>query len=187
MWDLSALPAGALPALRRLLVLPLVYGCGSSQLPLDAVARAAPGLERLVIHPRCAGPLDALLCDDAGGCGALSLRWLAVLPFPEGDTATPARIDAELRSGLRARGAAWRRAGDPSRRIKVSLFGEPLWSAGLPDRYPRGSTVARRQVLKADALYIVHFLSTGLRCGTLPGNAREDPFGVAAYECAQHA
>jgi hypothetical protein len=186
LWDLAALPPGSLPALRRLLVLPLWYACGSIQLPLDAVARAAPGLERLVIHPRCAGPLDALFCD--GGCGALSMRSLAVLPSPPYDAGTPACIDNELRSGLRAREAAAQRAGgDAVPLIKVTFFGGPRWRAVLPDPHPRGATVARRPCLKADARYVAHFLHTGLRSGTLPSNAREDRYGVEAYERAQHA
>jgi hypothetical protein len=183
LYNLSAIVPNSLPALRRLQVLPLSFGCGSIQLPLDAVARAAPGLERLVIDPRCAGPLDALFCD--GGC-AMSLRSLTVLPAPRYDAAAPARLDNELRAGLRVRAAACRREGFRSQapRVKVTLFGERKWSSGLPEPYPRRSAVAWRPFCPEDGRYVGHFLQTGpsSRRLLLAGGVCEDPYGVEAYE-----
>jgi hypothetical protein len=183
VWGLSALPPGSLPALRRLLVLPISFGCDATMLPLDAVSRAAPGLERLAIDPRCAGQLDALFC--AGSC-ALSLRTLLVLRMAGTGATVAARIDCEVLSGLGERAVALRREGFCLQApiIKVTLFGDPRWSVATS--YPRGSAVVRRLFCSEDGRYVNNFLYTGLRCGTLPSNAREDPYGVDAYE-REHA
>jgi hypothetical protein len=165
-WDLSGLAPGSLPALRRLLVLPISFKRRAAMLPLDAVSRAASSLERLVIDPRCAGPLDALFCNDGGGC-ALSLRGVVLLPPL--DAAAPARIDAELRSGLRARAAAG--AAAP---IKVTLLvsgydPHPAAAAQLPvsSEYARGATVVQRQLNVDDDEYLRRFLGRML-CRSLP-------------------
>jgi hypothetical protein len=172
LWDLSGLAPGSLPALRRLLVLPTSYKCRAAKLPLDAVARAAPRLERFVIDPRCAGPLDALFCGDDGGC-ALSLRGVVVLPALAKDAAAPARIDAQLRSGLRARAASAGAAAP----IKVTLLvsdidphpGAPV-QLPVSSEYARGATVVQRQLNQDDEAYVECFASPGpLLCWTLPG------------------
>jgi hypothetical protein len=153
LWDLSALPPRSLPALRRLLVLPLTPMCGTARLPLDALARAAPGLQRLMIDPTCAGPLDALF--RAGGC-AWSLRWVGVFsPLRNDDAAAAsARVEAEVRAGLRVRAAAAavvaQRYGCAVPHITVALFqpeGQPSSTASIV-----GATIERRKCGHGDKI-----------------------------------
>jgi hypothetical protein len=161
VWDLSALPPGSLPALRRLLVLPISFGCGTAKLPLEALARAAPGLERLAIDPRCAGPLDELFCN--GSC-AFNLRSLVVLPAPRRETDAPARLYSELRFGLCMRAAvARRRFGKAAPHLNVTLLhvltpkSDDGGAAAYPPESIYGATVVRRPFYSfEDGSYIDH-------------------------------
>jgi hypothetical protein len=182
-YDLSGLAPGSLPALRRLAVLPRCFNCCAAKLPLDTLARAAPALERLVVGPCCAGPLDALFCSAGDGC-AHTLRWLTVLPPPFYDAAAPARLEAELHWGLRARAVVCLRTRHPVPPINVTLLANAGAELPVARAHAHGAAIARRVFSGDDGSYIGHFSHTSLRCGTLPGNAREDPFGVAAYERA---
>jgi hypothetical protein len=193
LWGLSALPPGSLPALRRLLVQPISFICRAAKLPLDALARAAPGLERLVIDPRCAGPLDALFCD--GGC-ALSLRSIVVQPPPSRNAAMPARLEAELRAGLGLRAAAAaaaaaaagpQRSGDAAPQLKVTLLEAPKPKSSDAAADPAsicGAAIERRPFCRyKDEFYIDNFLLPGLRPGPLVQNAYEKN-KVGEYERA---
>jgi hypothetical protein len=105
-----------------------------------------------------------------------------VLPPPKSDAAAPARIDAELRSGLHARAAAVP--------IKVTLLAgedESGAAAQVPasSEHARGATVVRRTFGddNDDDSYVSNFLSLGrVRCASLPHRGWYMRTSVEEYE-----